>query len=204
RQARVHPRVHALREPRPGQPVAPRRSMENPQPPLQGEALKDAARRLAAELQAKVDGPQSGVGTFCDHVLIGLIAKLDHLDGTVPWEDSVSQLSASIDELEIALQRLQLLVSRRGEGRFVDFEKRSRLLPGVASCELNYFDLVMSQGAFDCMQWKGMPLFKTVYDFSIYTMLLWALKPATIIELGSGTGASAVWLADLAKSFGLD
>ncbi len=62
----------------------------------------------------------------------------------------------------------------------------------------------MSQGAFDCMQWKGMPLFKTVYDFSIYTMLLWTLKPRTIIELGSGTGASAIWLADLTTTFGIN
>ena len=60
------------------------------------------------------------------------------------------------------------------------------------SCDLSDLDLMMSQGVFDCMQWRGMPLFKTVYDFSIYTMLLWALKPRTIIELGSGTGASAV------------
>ena len=47
-------------------------------------------------------------------------------------------------------------------------------------------------------------LFKTVYDFSVYTMLLWNLKPKTIVELGSGMGASAVWMADLLKMFEIE
>jgi len=51
---------------------------------------------------------------------------------------------------------------------------------------------------------EGRPLFKSVYDFSLYPMLLWALKPATIVELGSGAGASACWLADLAGTFSID
>ena len=170
------------------------------------DPFKVAARQLAAELQTKIDGTQGGVGTFADHVLVGLIAKLDHLDEMRPWEDSVAHLSGSIEELKLGLQRLQLLVSRRGQGRFVEFQERSQALPGGmhGGCDLGYFDLVMSQGVLDCMQWKGMPLFKTVYDFSIYAMLLWALKPRTIIELGCGTGASAVWLADLMTMFGID
>src|SRR2546428_894569 len=61
----------------------------------------------------------------------------------------------------------------------------------------------MSQGMVDCMGWKGMHLFKAVYDFSLYTMILWSLRPASIIELGSGTGASAIWLDDVARMFGI-
>jgi cephalosporin hydroxylase len=33
--------------------------------------------------------------------------------------------------------------------------------------------------------------------------MLWDLKPKTIIELGSGTGASAVWMADHLKILGV-
>ena len=36
---------------------------------------------------------------------------------------------------------------------------------------------------------------------AMYQMLLWELKPKTIIEIGSGTGGSAVWMADLMKSY---
>jgi cephalosporin hydroxylase len=54
------------------------------------------------------------------------------------------------------------------------------------------------------MHWKGLPLFKTVFDFSLYNMMLWNLRPKTIIEIGSGTGASAIWLADLMEMFGID
>ena len=52
------------------------------------------------------------------------------------------------------------------------------------------------------MNWKGLPLFKTAFDFAIYAMLLWELKPATVIEIGSGAGGSAVWMADLMVAYG--
>jgi len=176
------------------------------QPLLRGDALKQASRKLAADLQSKIDGAQQGVGTFSDHVLISVLGRLERLDDGLPWEDSVSQLGATIDELRLAVQRLQLLLGRRGQGRLVDFHERAQAVTGGVDrdCDLSDLDLMMSQGVFDCMHWRGMPLFKTVYDFSIYTMLLWALKPRTIIELGSGTGASAVWLADLSETFGID
>jgi len=178
--------------------------MADPRPLLQGEALKEAARTLAAELQAKVQDRQQGVGTFCDHALGDLLAKLEQLDQAAPWEDSVAQLSEGLDELRGALRRLQLLLARRSQGRFVDFHDRFQPAQNGMNrnCDLSYLDFVLGQGAFECMQWKGLPLFKTAYDFSIYSMMLWALKPQTIIELGSGTGASAVWLADLGAAFG--
>jgi cephalosporin hydroxylase len=174
-------------------------------PLLQGEALKQATRKLAAELQAKIEGIQNGVGTFSDHALVELIAHLEQLEQAPAWEDSVAQLNSGIEDLKLGLQRIQLYLSRRRQGRLVDFQERTQLAPGGVhgNCDIHHFDLIMSQGVFDCLQWKGMPLFKTVFDFSIYPMLLWELKPKTIIELGSGTGASAVWLADLARLFGI-
>ena len=169
-----------------------------------GDALKQAVQALAAELRAKVNGPQHGVGTFADHAALGFIGQLEQLDQSLSWEDNVAELSGRIDALKTALQRMQLLVQRRGQGRFVEHEERFRGPGGVhGSSDIGYFDMVASQSVFDCLQWKGLPLFKTVYDFSLYPMLLWALKPATIIELGSGTGASAVWLADVAAMSGL-
>ena len=63
----------------------------------------------------------------------------------------------------------------------------------------------MSQGVKDCMTWKGIPLYKTVFDFTLYNMMIWDIKPATILEIGSGpSGGSAIWMADLCKMYGLN
>jgi len=61
----------------------------------------------------------------------------------------------------------------------------------------------MSQGVKDCMTWKGIALGKSVYDFALIPMIIWENKPATIIEIGSGEGASAIWMADLCKTYNL-
>ena len=69
--------------------------------------------------------------------------------------------------------------------------------------EIRSPERMMSQGRAECLTWKGMPLFKTVFDFAIVPMLIWELKPATVFEIGSGTGASACWMADILSAFGL-
>ena len=64
-------------------------------------------------------------------------------------------------------------------------------------------NLLMSQGVKDCMTWRGIALGKSIYDFALIPMIIWENKPATILEIGSGEGASAIWMADLCKSYGL-
>ena len=61
--------------------------------------------------------------------------------------------------------------------------------------------LITSQGVKDVMRWKGLPLYKSVYDFSLISMILWKLKPKTIFETGSGEGTSALWMADLCEIY---
>ncbi|WP_424098162.1 CmcI family methyltransferase [Moorena producens] len=51
--------------------------------------------------------------------------------------------------------------------------------------------------------WKGIILNKGVTEIGIYPMLLWELKPQTIIEIGALNGGSAVWLADNLELFGI-
>ena len=63
--------------------------------------------------------------------------------------------------------------------------------------------LLMSQGVKDCMTWRGIALGKSVYDFALIPMMIWENRPASIIEIGSGEGASAIWMADLCKSYNL-
>ena len=62
----------------------------------------------------------------------------------------------------------------------------------------------LSQGTHSLIKWKDLDVYKTAYDFVIYWMLISELKPNTIIEYGSGSGGSALWLADISLAIGLD
>lgn len=50
--------------------------------------------------------------------------------------------------------------------------------------------------------WRGVPCLKNPFDFALYPLLLWQLKPKTIIEIGSNAGGSALWLADTMRALG--
>lgn len=47
-------------------------------------------------------------------------------------------------------------------------------------------------------------MMKDCCDMVIYQQLIWEVKPRTIIETGAYTGACALWMADTAKTFGID
>ena len=53
-------------------------------------------------------------------------------------------------------------------------------------------------------RYRGSVILKTTYDMVVYYQLFSDLKPKTIIEMGTFTGASALWFADSIKSLGLD
>ena len=87
----------------------------------------------------------------------------------------------------------------RTQEKFVSFSER----PKTSHVHIDTF--LMSQGVKDCTTWKGIPLYKTVFDFTLYSMMIWDIKPATILEIGSGpSGGSAIWMADLCKMYGLN
>jgi cephalosporin hydroxylase len=52
--------------------------------------------------------------------------------------------------------------------------------------------------------YRGVPMLKNPFDIALYMMLLWQTKPRTIIEIGSRHGGSAMWLHDVAITFGLE
>lgn len=139
---------------------------------------QQALHAYAEALRTKISGPQRGVGTFADHVALGVLSQLAGGDPDVEPAD---------------VQRLQHAVAAYAAGRYVDYAQRIETAVPDADASL----LIDSQGAFDCLHWRGLPLFKTAWDFALLPMLLSELRPRTIIELGSGTGASALWLADV-------
>jgi cephalosporin hydroxylase len=174
---------------------------------LQGDSLKEATNKLAEEIQMKITNTQNGVGTSFDNGFLGLLKELHKLDKTISWEESAKRLRGIRGlQLRLILPRLKQLLHRRTQGRFVEFQNRfHHTFWGLhSSRDIGLLEFTMSQGISECMHWKGLPLFKTVFDCSLYSMMLWDLRPKTIIELGSGAGASSIWLADLMEMFDIE
>ena len=51
--------------------------------------------------------------------------------------------------------------------------------------------------------YKGIPCLKNPFDLALYSLLLYTIKPGTIIEIGSASGGSASWFSDQVKAIGL-
>ena len=85
----------------------------------------------------------------------------------------------------------------RTQKRFVPFPDR------LNASHIHIDTLLMSQGVKDCISWRGIELGKTVYDFALYPMIIWENQPVTILEIGSGEGDSAMWMAAVCKSSNL-
>jgi len=51
-------------------------------------------------------------------------------------------------------------------------------------------------------RYKGIECLRSPIDMAIQGRAIWDLAPATIIEIGSHHGASAVWMADLVGNYG--
>lgn len=52
--------------------------------------------------------------------------------------------------------------------------------------------------------WKGIVIPKGITEMALYPMLLYELRPKTIIEVGAFNGGGAVWLADCLELFGIE
>lgn len=107
-----------------------------------------------------------------------------------------------------AIYIASLYMRRRSGDRFVTWRERQRMMAEldgelIRGTELGFRHLLYSQGAGAVFRWRGLPCFKSVYDLAIYAMLIDELRPGTIVELGSGSGASALLFADLCACTGL-
>ncbi|MEM1183439.1 MAG: CmcI family methyltransferase [Planctomycetota bacterium] len=59
------------------------------------------------------------------------------------------------------------------------------------------------QNALHRFSYAGLPMLKNPFDLAIYAKLVHDVRPGLILELGSKTGASALWFAHQCDSFGL-
>jgi cephalosporin hydroxylase len=53
-------------------------------------------------------------------------------------------------------------------------------------------------------RYRDITMQKHPVEIALYLRLIWEVKPRTIIEVGSLSGGSAVWMADTLNSFGID
>ena len=129
---------------------------------------------------------QNGIPTFFDNYVFSHLTNKLNLPGDICGIFEDGQLSK--------------------DNRFVSFSQRVKTIPAsMPSGRL--FDgipFVSSQGIHSLIKWKEHSLYKTSSDLVLYWMILQDVKPDVIIELGSGDGGSAIWLADMAHALGLD
>lgn len=172
---------------------------------LQNDAIAPLMNKLELHVKRKIAVSQGGVPTFFDNTLLIGIRELREMSNT-------SMISGTQDKLpgnDLARERARALLRHwrfATRSRLMDFVTRSAESETWESLpwEATLYQLWASQGVDECLTWRGLPLFKSVYDFAIYPMLMWEHRPLTVIELGSGTGASALWFADLMRLYDTD
>jgi cephalosporin hydroxylase len=150
-----------------------------PEPSAQSEILK----RLEAEVESN-----NNVPTFLQNYLY------ENLTGGA-WTSQATFIASRY-------------LSRQSGERFITWQRRQQLVAELngeplRGTELGFRQMLYSQGATSVFRWCGVPCFKTSYDLALYAMIIDELRPGTIIELGSGTGGSALFFADLCTSMGL-
>ncbi|MFK2889769.1 CmcI family methyltransferase [Dyella flagellata] len=157
--------------------------------------------QLLEESEFRRKHEQHEIPTAFDKSMWQLAVLLAKLDPATAWQESAKAIpGAEGVYVREALGVLKGLLAHRGAGRYVDYDARLRR----SGCDMSPSILAMSSGVAKSVTWRDMPLFKTAYDMAIYPTLLWELKPTLIVEIGSGTGASAIWLADLMRMFGIE
>ncbi len=88
------------------------------------------------------------------------------------------------------------------DNRFISYQERKEITQNKR--QVHGLPFLISQGTHSLIKWKEYDLYKTANDIVIYSMIINEVRPEIIVELGSGNGGSAVWMADVCKSLGFD
>lgn len=113
---------------------------------------------------------QNGVATFFDSFVLN--------QGT--HDKTAREESLSLRENNMVQRVKETLDINMGE-RYVNLKDR---IADTLKSDMDMYDRICSQGTLNCIQWKGKPLLKSAQDFVLYPMLIWELRPNSIIEPG--------------------
>jgi len=97
-----------------------------------------------------------------------------------------------------ALQMRNLIARELGRQRVES--SRARQWQSIVNQELK----APIEAATHRYKYRGHAMVKNPFDMALYPLLLWNLKPATVFEIGSYNGASALWMADILGTYGVD
>lgn len=147
--------------------------------------------RCEKDLRQRVKS--QGAPSYHDKYIKEALVRLLELDGAHGLEPQILNLNAGERQLLYsAVEAVEECISQMDGKRLVSHA--SRFLNGRK--EVLYPNTEDHQGKGKVMSWKGLPLIKAAFDFSILTALLANEKPRTVFEIGSGSGASALFMAD--------
>ena len=168
------------------------------------KAWKTVIQREVLNLKAKVKN-QAGVPTFYDKKMMHALNELINFQEDLSLAEQIENLPTD-QQLVIRekITQIENFVEQKESQRYVTHYSRFLNDPKKQVIVADSDALTQSQGIQNPLSWKGIPLMKSAYDFTIYSQLLWNEKPKTIIELGSGSGASAIWMADLLNIYNLN
>jgi cephalosporin hydroxylase len=150
------------------------------------EALRTAEK--AASLQVPLPGLQY-VRCLCCSAVGRHEEALEAARAEVALNPGHSEAQKQVEHLTKALRRQQTIVPTAK--RTWNSALPRETLHSIQNAGHNY-------------SYRGIPIIKNPFDFALYPLLLWNLKPRTIIEIGSKAGGSAVWLGDLLNNFGIE
>jgi len=139
---------------------------------------------------------QNGLATYYDHQIRSSVGDARRA------VDSPADVQAS----NRARRQLEPFLDLISGPRFLDPLPRLRRPDKQVLAEMGAGLKVFlaAQGKKDHLTWANRPLFKTAFDLAAYPMLIAELAPQSVIELGSGSGGSAVWMADIAAAHGVN
>jgi len=152
---------------------------------------------LENSINTKAMARQAGVLTFFDGFLLAWLPAIRR---------KLNVQSCSADRPDEDVQLFGRYAGARAGTRLIGYAERAAQTRAWVPLpwELDRLQFSATQGLHECLSWRGLPLFKSVFDLALYPMLLWNIRPANIIELGSGLGGSALWFADMLRCQGTD
>ena len=150
-----------------------------------GVILTNRDQEVQREINRRV-ASQGGIATYYDNYILALARKAQ----------------ATQDPLTDTLEIIDRYITGSAQKRLQDPRERLRrpVREVVRRMGVPWATYTANQGVSAPLTWRSRDLFKTAYDLAVYPMLISEVEPLTIIELGSGTGASALWLADTSES----